>query len=259
MMPRFPSWFMAPALVGASLGLAACQPAAKAEKDGPAALLEAGYSPTPVITSVTSEASDSLLISGQARPDGRVRFLYGQQRAVGVTADSKGHFVAELPVNPQGSVFDVSMEDSGRLMHAEGRLFVPPGQPSKAVMMRPGSPSLPVAATPGIFAVDYDAAGALAIAGRVAPKTHVRLTIDGVGIDRTSDAGGYFTAVMQIAAPGDSAMPIALSVDAGGSVWQRNVTVTRAAAGSDQVTPIAEGWRVDWVLPGGGMQTTLVF
>jgi hypothetical protein len=242
-------------------GMTACQPGPeKARKDYAEALKEQGYAMAPVITAVAQGGPGTLIISGQGQPDGRVRFLYGQQRAIGVTADSDGRFSAELPASPEGSVYDLSTEDNGRLIHAEGRLFVPPGQPTKAVLLRPGTSSLPVVPQGlGIAVVDYDAAGALGITGRAGPKAALDVLVDGeIRAQPTAGADGTFTAMTQIDPPGDAAQSVSLSADAASTSWKREISVTKPGAG-DRVTPIPEGWRVDWTLPGGGTQTTLVF
>ncbi|HVZ29701.1 MAG TPA: hypothetical protein VG839_04865 [Asticcacaulis sp.] len=253
-------------LVSASIcaGLGGCHPApAPAQSDDSTTLRAAGYAAAPEVTGVTQAAPGMIAVEGLALPDSRVRFQYGRETPlrIGVTADSKGRFLAELPASPQGSVFDLfAMDDAGRLVHAEGRLFVPPDQPGKAVMMRPGMPSLPVySQTSGLAVVDYDSAGAFAVAGRVAPRSSVNLTVGDVHVQRTSDAQGYFNAVMQIPQPTEQVMPLNLQVEAGGAIWKRDIGVSRATGESDQVTPLPQGWRIDWKVPGGGLQTTLVF
>lgn len=223
--------------------------------------MDEGYSPAPIVTDVTQSAPGMLTVNGKALPEGRVRFILGPQRAIGVTADSKGRFSADLPANPRGSVFDLLMEDRGRLMHAEGRLFVPPGQPGKSVIMRPGAPSLSIAAQAlGISMIDYDAAGALAITGRVAPKAKFKIVVGGEEWPQpAADDKGMFTALIQIPPPGKEPESLDVSVVTTSASWHRDLTVTLPSSATDQTTPIPEGWRVDWQVPGGGMQTTLVF
>jgi len=248
-------------LILALCATTACQRGTEeARKDYAGVLRAQGYASPPVITARAQGGPGTLIITGQAQPEGRVRFLYGQQRAIGVTADASGKFTAELPAGLEGSVYDLSTEDNGRLIHAEGRLFVPPGQPAKAVLLRPGTASLPV--TPqglGIAVVDYDSAGALGITGRAGPKAALDLLVDGeIRAQPNARDDGVFTAMTQIAPPGDAPQTVSLSADAASTSWKRQIAVTKPVAG-DRVTPIPEGWRIDWTLPGGGAQTTLVF
>ncbi|WP_443747303.1 hypothetical protein [Asticcacaulis solisilvae] len=242
--------------------LSACdKPKVAPRPDHAAELRAAGYTGAPVITAVSQPSPGTVVVTGKALPDGRVRFLYGQDRAVGVTADSQGRFSAELPISGAGGLYDLSMEDSGALLHAEGRLFVPAGQPAKAVLLRPGSPAAPL--TPpglGIVVVDYDSAGALGVVGRVAPRAGINLVVDSeVRAQPISDPNGMYSAVTQIAPPTDNKAMVTVSAEAAGAEWKRAVPVSKPAADQDAVTAIDGGWRVDWRMPGGGVQTTLVF
>lgn len=250
------------ALVLGLVVMTGCQPGPEeARKSYAEALKAEGYAAAPVITDVVQSGPGTLIIKGQAQPDGRVRFQYGRQRAIGLTADASGRFSAELPTGPEGSLYDLSTEDGGRLIYAEGRLFVPPGQAAKAVLLRPGTSSLPVKAQGlGIAVVDYDAAGALGVTGRAARKAALDIVVDGeIRAQPTARNDGLFTAMTQIAPPGEAPLRVNLAVEAGGASWRRDITVTRPLTNGDRVTPMPEGWRVDWTLPGGGMQTTLVF
>ncbi len=255
-------FWLAPVLCAAAIGLGGCQkPRATPGTDHAAELREHGYIGAPVITAVSQPSPGTVVVTGQALPDGRVRFLYGQARAVGVTADSQGRFTAELPISGAGGIYDLSMEDAGALQHAEGRLFVPSGQTAKAVLLRPGSPAAPV--TPpglGIVAIDYDSAGALGISGRVAPRAAVNLVVNGeLRAQPISDTNGKYSAVTQVPPPSGTPMAITLTAEAAGAEWKRTISVSAPTGDQDAVSAVAGGWRIDWRIPGGGVQTTLVF
>ncbi len=260
MMPIFLKKTCCILLLSATACLVACQEKPKAA-DATSAMEAAGYWRAPEITGVDQAGSNMFVVMGQTIANARVRFGYSGQRAVGVTSDSKGRFRAELPSSPEGGLFDLSTEDGGRSMHADGRLFIPAGAPGKAVLMRPGAPSLalfndimPVAV------IDYDRAGALAIAGRVAPTTTVEVILNGeIRARTTSDDRGFYTATTQIDPPEETEAANTLSIMAGGKETVRNFNDSLMATDTDRITRFADGWRIDWVLPGGGMQTTLVF
>ena len=92
-------------LVVGGLAVGGCQPGPReSRQDYSEALKEQGYAAAPVIMAVAQGGPGTLVITGQAQPDGRVRVLYGQQRAIGVTADANGRFSAELPASPEGTV-----------------------------------------------------------------------------------------------------------------------------------------------------------
>jgi len=247
----------------AGIALSGCQkPQADARADTSAGLRQYGYTAAPVIVAVAQPTPGTVVVTGRALPDGRVRFLYGQARAVGVTADGQGRFTAELPISGAGGIYDLSMEDGGALQHAEGRLFVPAGQAAKATLLRPGAAAAPVTSTAmGIVTVDYDSAGAMRVSGRVAPHATVNVMVNDVSWPQPAASGakGAYSAVTQIAPPSATPVDIALTAEAAGAAWKRTISVSAPASDQDTVTAIPGGWRVDWRMPGGGMQTTLVF
>ena len=254
-----PFWLKTVTGLSLVLALTGCQDKPTVT-DPDAAMRAAGYARAPVITGIEQAGSDMVVVTGDTIPNARVRFAYGDQRAIGVTADSKGRFRAELPIGTQGGIYDLSAGDLGRLMHADGRLFIPPGMPQKAILMRPGAPSFPVVPHASqLLVADYDSAGAFALAGRVTPKTAVNLVVDGVRVRQMSDDTGYFSAIMQIPSPTQGAVVADVSVQVGDTSWTRTISVTSATGEGDRITAIPKGWRVDWMLPGGGIQTTLVF
>ncbi|MDI7774793.1 hypothetical protein [Asticcacaulis sp. EMRT-3] len=242
---------------------------AKTGGDDDAALRAAGYSRAPQVTGVEQGGGGSYIISGNAMPDGRVRVTYGGDSAIGVTADAKGHFRAPVPSSAQGGgLYDLSIEDNGRLMHAEGRLFIPPQHPEKATLIRAGAPSLPLFdKTQAIAVIDYDAAGAIAISGHLAVSGTVDVLIDGdIRAQIKPDARHAYSAVSQIAPPGSVPKKVEIVLQPSGQkTGQNNVLATRTLlvslpeTNTDNISALADGWRVDSVLPGGGMQTTLVF
>lgn len=247
-------------LLAGCCALAGCHPAPKPPAADPdTAMQAAGYARAPVIRGVTAGGGGTFVIAGDARPDGRVRVQYQGSRAIGVTADSDGHFKAAVP---SGGIYDVSMEDSGRLMHAEGRLFVPQDHPDKAVLLRAGASSLPLdnmAATVATF--DYDNSGGAAVSGKVTPKTQVDLVMGGEIRGRAvSDDQGQYSLTTQIPPPGSGPAALAITIQAGKISANKTVPVSPSdPSGGDRTTAIDGGWRVDWLLPGGGMQSTLVY
>ncbi len=243
--------------------LAACQPnRPKAANDEESALREAGYARAPVITGVNQSDPSTFVVTGLASGDGRVRVVYQGTHAVGVTADSKGRFRAELPATAQGGIYDLSMDDNGRPMHADGRLFIPQGHPEKAVLLRSGSPSQPLLNPNTVAAViDIGGNGGAAISGRTAPNSDVKLMEGGDLRGQTrSDAQGNYSLTTRILPPTETPETWSFTLQAGTATVNENIPVVLPnAAVGDQVTPIGSGWRVDWVLPGGGMQTSFVF
>jgi hypothetical protein len=260
MLPIYVQKFVCAAGLSALMLVTGCKEKPKAV-DALSAMEAAGYWRAPEITSVTQADSSLFVVTGETIPNARVRFGYSGKRAVGVTSDSKGRFRAELPTGPDGALYDLSTEDDGRSMHADGRLFIPAGAPEKAVLMRAGAPSLSLFnEDTEVAVIDYDRAGAVAIAGRVAPSTQIEVILNGEIRARTrSDDRGFYAATTQIDPPQEKESANTLSISAGGKETARNFIDSRVKTEGDRITRFADGWRVDWVLPGGGMQTTLVF
>ncbi len=266
---RFAAFVLLSATAGA---LTACQPPRPAPKDPAAvdaAALEAhGYTHAPVITAIAAAGHDFIEISGTAPADSRVRFAFTDPlrsgvQAVGVTADAQGRFRAEVPIAAGGGLYDLTVDDGGRPRQAEGRLFVPPGRPDKAVLMRSGSASrLLQPQGTGIMVADYDAAGAFTLSGRTAPNAAVTVIVnDEIRALVQSDAQGVFEAATQVPQPGPAPQAVNVIVQVDKASFTRSVQVIGVSGGgaSDRVSGTPDGWRVDWRLPGGGSQSTLVF
>ncbi|MDC7674998.1 hypothetical protein [Asticcacaulis machinosus] len=238
-----------------------CQPRDnQANAEGPFLATNMGYVRAPEILTVAIGKNGIVRISGIARPDGRVRLISGQGQAFGVTANTRGEFEADLPGNAQGSLYDVSMEESGRLMKAEGRLFVPPAQPERAVFMRSGSPSLPLSPhAPLLAVVDYDSRGGVAVAGRAKAGSLVSLAVNGSDIARVKadDTGLYHTILpLRQSLVGQT---VTLEARSEGAIDNRQVDIVSTEVATDRVLQTGNAWRVDWSLPGGGAQTTIVY
>ena len=250
--------------------LGACQPSRPAPKDPAAeavAALEAhGYAHAPKISAITLGDPGFILVNGEAPADSRVRFsftdpLKGGAQAVGVTADGQGRFRAEVPITSNGGLYDITVDDGGRPRQAEGRLFVPPGRPDQAVLLRAGVPSrLMWPKAPGIAVADYDAAGAFAVSGRVAPYADVTVIVNNEIRDLgRSDPHGDFDAATQIPKPGATPQIVTVIVQTAKAEFRRDVQVVAPSGPGDHFAAVPGGWRVDWQIPGGGEQSTVVF
>ena len=259
------------------LGLGACHSPAPAPRDAAAeeaAALEAqGYTHAPSVTAVAPGEPGFVAVSGVAPVDSRVRFAFsdplrGGAQAVGVTADAQGHFQAEVPIGGNGGLYDITVDDGGRPRQAEGRLFVPPGRPDKALLLRSGAASRLLASggAPGVSEADYDAAGAFALSGRVAPNAEVTVIVNNeIRALVQSDAQGHFDAATQVPPPGGTPQTVNVTIQTSKGAYRRDVQIValpgpaNAKTVSDQITALPDGWRIDWTLPGGGRQSTFVF
>lgn len=254
-------WVRYWAALGSAVLLASCgQRAEPGAADSLSEAEQAGYLPAPVILTVVTAPDGALLVRGRARPSGRVRAILPSGEAFGATADSEGRFELELPAGGGSMMAAVSAEDGGRSTPAEGWLFAPAGDFGNAVLLRAGTTSRAIASNAALIAVvDFDAAGGAGISGRSPVAGEVRLFVDGVaaGSAQTGSDGRY-SLRLSSPAPG----PHRLRIVAGGQTQERNVDFTTPAtppAGRFGVVRRGDAWRVDWLAPGGGLQSTYIF
>jgi hypothetical protein len=149
----------------------------------------------------------------------------------------------------------------GRPIQAEGYLAVTPS--GRAAQLRAGSGAAALQRVgPGVatLAADFDRKGAAVLSGRAPPGAQVVVRVDGArrGPVRADAAGRFMFALNEPLSPGDHIVGAA----AGGAEDQTSLTVSPAEplnAGPFHAQPVAEGWRIDWQTPGGGVQTTVLF
>lgn len=246
------------AVLAAALG--ACEPRVALKAAPPASEADrAGYLPEPEIVSVTAAANGAPVVRGLARPMGRVRAILPSGEAYGATADDQGRFVLELPVVASAQLVAISAQEGARSTPAEGWLFVPPGDPRAAAVLRAGAASYGLAPGAGLIgAVDSDGAGGAGVSGRAAPNAEVRVSVDGAPAGQVrADGRGRYAVRIDRLAPGVHRV----RASSQGQAEEHVVDLTPAAqpAGRFSASRVADAWRVDWVLPGGGVQSTFVF
>ena len=111
------------------------------------------------------------------------------------------------------------------------------------------------------LALDYDAKGAATVSGFAAPAETVELRVDGVERGQAvADQAGRFVALAHRAARRRRARL---------RPGRRRRARARFSAAIGPASPVSGapyaarreggGWRIDWITPGGGEQTTLIF
>lgn len=233
---------------------------ADAQKDDAPAT---GYVRPPQITEAARGADGGAVLSGQAEPEVRLRLASPDGGAYGATADDAGHWSILLPPSTQVRLFGLSEEMSGRVVQGEGYVAVlpPPGRP--AVLLRAGAGAAPLQQSPAlqIVTADFDAAGGAVVSGTAAPGAAVRGLVDGAAEGEThAGARGHYS------------MALAATLKGGGHEIQIQSPPADVQADLDVSRPsealtglpwrgerLAGAWRIDWLTPGGGPQTTIVF
>ncbi len=224
--------------------------------------LAAGYLRPPQVTGAARAGDDGAVLSGQGEAGVRLRLVSPDGGAYGATDDDGGHWRMTLPASAQVRLFGLSEEISGRVVQSEGYVAVlpPPGRP--AVLLRAGGGAAPLFEQHGleIAAIDFDAAGGAVISGAAKPGAVLRAMIDGASAGEThaGPRGHYAVALTSALKPGAHQ----LQIQSAGAAVQAAIAVSPPPRSSGDLPYRGErvdgGWRIDWLTPGGGPQTTLV-
>ena len=234
---------------------------------------EAGYLPPPRLVSVSRTPTAETLI-GSAAHDARVELMAPEGETMSVRASHTGAWRLTLPAVSQPRMFALvarvnepgphAPKSGDRLVDSEGALILLPRSGPPALLVRAGAGALVFAARtvrPTIDAVDYDPGGFSAVAGRARPGVSVRLMMDGAlaGVGEADAAGRYsiLAANRRLSLGGHTA----LVQSADGQDDHRFTIIPPGPTLTSpyKVDPMPDGWRLEWVLPDGGVQTTLVF
>lgn len=248
------------ALGAAAIALAACsaRPPSAAGEGADASVQD--YSKPPTVEAVRAGPGGVTLI-GTAAVGGKVRLATPTGQATFSTVDAHGRWAMALPPSAEARIFGLSASAGGRQTQAEGYLLVTPA--GQAAMLRAGASAVRIdsAARPGLRTIDFDRGGGVEVAAQVAPGATVILHLDGRQADeRRADANGRYEVSLGSPTPIRPGTHL-IEVRGDGFADQVAVKVTPAeplAQGPlrSQLTPA--GPRVDWMTPGGGVQSTLL-
>jgi len=220
---------------------------------------DAGYTSPPQITGV-QPSGGRVAVTGKAAPGATVRLATPQGGITDAVAGPQGIWKLTTPMTPQGGLYALSQRAGGRVIQAEGYLLVTPR--GDGALLRAGAgairlgPQVPAA---GVTALDFDRAGAAVISGRGPAGGAISARLDGrkVGESRIDPQGRFAIALLAPLEPGPHSLKVfGDSVDA-----SLNVDASRAVpltGGPIRATPTGAGLRVDWMTPGGGVQSTVL-
>ena len=164
---------------------------------------------------------------------------------------------------PRLYAFDATL--SGRTVRAEGALCVLPD--GGVLVLRAGSGAAVLGNAGGLSLadVDFDGGGGIAASGLASANSPVRLTIDGAaaGLGQADARGRYVVMGLDPRrAPSSGVHTIAVQSPAGLAAGvDVSLTPAQPLASSEiyRASKVQGGWRIDWRLPGGGVQTAVVF
>lgn len=258
-LPAFKSQILAAGLAAGLL--AACGPGApvnpdKADKPDSA---EAGYVAPPILETAQRTAK-GIALSGRGAPDSDLRLGSPTGEVVMGRVDGLGQWKTTVPNAPGVRLFGLSTLHEGRTVQAEGYVMI--GEGGEVALLRAGAGARRLAAessSPRILAVDVDREGGAVISGVAAPGAGLNVRVDRVtrGGGRTDEEGRFFISLTDALSPGGHDIQVAGE----GGETAVSIAVSPAAPlvyGPVRAERTGQGWRIDWMTPGGGVQTTLL-
>ncbi|HVM99777.1 MAG TPA: hypothetical protein VMT68_06145 [Caulobacteraceae bacterium] len=220
------------------------------------------YRPAPELLGGAPAAGGGLRLEGSAAPGAAVRLASPGGAAQFATADSHGAWRITIPPSAAPRFLGLSMSSGGQVVQAVSYLFVAPDGTVAKLRAGGGTEApAPSGVTVAALALDYDNQHAATLSGVAAPQQTVALRVDGVERGQAvANAKGRF--VLQLSQPlavGPHDFDLA---DIGGGAEARfTVAIDNPAPLPNApfaASRAGAGWRVDWVTPGGGEQTTLI-
>lgn len=241
--------------------VAACGPgtprtAAKTDKPDSA---EAGYVAPPSLDGA-HRSGGGITLSGRGTPNADLRLGSPTGEVVMGKIDAAGRWSVTVPNEPGVRLFGLSTIREGRTVQAEGYVMVADG--GEVAMLRAGAGARRLAAgssSPRILTVDIDREGGAVVSGVAAPGAGLNVRVDRItrGGAHADDAGRFFISLTGLLSPGVHDIQVA------GEGGETAVTIAISPAAPLVYGPVRAdrtpiGWRVDWMTPGGGVQTTLL-
>jgi hypothetical protein len=207
--------------------------------------------------------SGAVLLAGTSTPNAAIRLASPDGSAIAGSADGRGVWRILAPAGAAPRLYSLSETASGRLVRALGYIAVLPAPGPPAAMLHPtATATLPPAdPEPGLIAVDYDGSGEAMATGQAAPGETVRLALDGkeAGEDRADAAGVFSATLLQPLTPGPHVLVVSSQRLRASAASFTATRVLHVATPPFQTQRQDGAWRIDWMTPGGGVQSTVLF
>jgi len=227
---------------------------AGAQPEGP------GYEPAPELQAVRALGGGRMELTGSAPPEVTVRLATPSGAASFATADAQGRWRLQIVASPEPRLFGLSMSQNSRVVQAMGYLFLAPDGWDARLRAGGGSELLgDNAQRLAAETVDYDNQRAATLAGRAGPGEAVSVRVDGVerGQASADDRGRFVIPLNQPLSEG----PHDFNLTGASAEVETPVTIEAPAPLGQSpfvASRVGGGWRIDWLTPGGGEQTTLL-
>jgi hypothetical protein len=242
--------------------LSACQgkpPAAAPGAD--AAAQDGGYVAPPRVEQARAGPA-GVELSGAAAAGAKVRLATPAGEAMFATADPRGRWRISLPPAAEPRIFGLSAASGGRSAQAQGYVLVTPDGQAALLRAGAGAERIGPPRKTGLSAIDFDRGGGVLVSASVPPGATVILDIDGrspAPPSRANALGAYQASLGSPTPIKAGAHLVKISGD--GFADQATVQVTPAAPlaqGPLRSQLTSAGLRVDWLTPGGGVQSTIL-
>ena len=257
---------LASAALALLLSLGACKPSGsfpprqvQAGGDAP----DPGYRAAPQVSGVAKAADGAVTLNGRALPSSQVQMLSLKGVDTGpIQADGSGAWTAQLGPVSEPALYSLTEKAGGQTVEAEGLIAVLPGAPTVA-LLRAGFGAVVVQdsrkAPLKILAVDYDMAGATVVSGSAPASSPVRVLVDDQPpAEGAAGPDGRFSLTLPKPLPAGRHRLQAQTPKALAGVEVALTAPALPRSGPYQAQAQSSGWRIDWITPGGGAQTTLL-
>ncbi len=226
--------------------------------DGQKAAPVPGYLAPPQVLAAKA-GRGGIALAGTAAPGARVRLAEPTGEVVYATADARGRWTLIEPLAPGLRLFGVAMTVNGRSVQAEGYLAVTPD--GRFAQLRAGAGAevaAPPSRRPLILALDFDRDGAAMVSGVGTVNAEIGLRLDRTAAGGTTiDHLGRFS--FALSRPMSSTThELEISGEGGEHVVVIATGRPSVASRAFQASRLSNAWRIDWMTPGGGAQTTLL-
>lgn len=220
---------------------------------------EAGYLPPPRVQAVRTGRA-GVALAGVSVAGARVRLEASTGEVASAEVDALGVWTVVVRPSPSTRLFALSMTVGKRSVRSEGYLAVTPE--GRAAQLRAGAGAVvlsPPSRRPLILALDFDRGGAAMISGVGTPNAEIGLRVDrtAAGGSAVDHQGRFAFALSQplgagsheVELSGEGGEDLVIADGARAAPLDRLFRAERAG----------RAWRIDWMTPGGGLQSTLLF
>ena len=245
------------------MALSACgdggRPVWQGEASKAGAAAAAGYLTPPLVRAIKVGRAGLALV-GTATPGARIRLGAPTGELRYAVADNAGLWTIVIPPATELRLFGLSMTVGARSAQAEGYLAVTPD--GRGAQLRAGAGSLvlsPPSRRPLILALDFDRDGAAMVSGVGAIDAEVGLRLDrtAAGSSSVDRLGRYSIALSRPMT--STSHELEISGEGGEQVVMVDAGRPTPLGSPFRARRVGKAWRIDWMTPGGGVQSTLLF